>query len=181
MVRLAGGSACSLDSVFDPKGVTSRQMYSIPCHGQMVENFRNQMHARKVSEYWEESDIKNRVQLIRKLGSGTYGTCYSGKYKGESVPVAVKVCASNHLHKSVSPTEISCLLRVQGHPNVITLRDYFCSPFYVVLAMQMLQIDLYRLLTECTVVGGLQPDVAIYVTMMMAKGIARLHECSILY
>ena len=141
----------------------------------------NQMGGRTTLQHWQESDIKLRVQLIRKLGAGTYGTCYSGKYKGESFQVAVKVSSSSRLHKPVSATEVACLLRVQGHPNVIRLRDYFCSPFYIVLVMQLLQTDLYRALTEHTACGGFQPGVAVYVSLQLAHGIAKLHECSILH
>ena len=51
----------------------------------------NQMGGRTTLQHWQDSDIKLRVQLIRKLGNGTYGTCYSGKYKGERFPVAIKI------------------------------------------------------------------------------------------
>ena len=152
-----------------------------PRRGQRHAEFSNQLGGRTTLQHWQESDIKLRVQLIRKLGHGTYGTCYSGKYKGERFPVAIKISSSSWLHKPVSATEVACLLRVQGHPNVIKLLDYFCSPFYIVLVMQLLQTDLYRALTEHTACGGFQPGVAVYVSLQLAQGIAKLHECSILH
>ena len=46
--------------------------------------FRNVPTARPAYTEWEVSNIKRRCSLIRRLGEGTYGRVYVGKYVGEA-------------------------------------------------------------------------------------------------
>ena len=143
--------------------------------------FRSAATGRPASTEWEMSDIKRRCSLVRRLGEGSYGRVYSGKYTGEAREVAVKISRADRAHQPISAAEISMLARVQSHDNVVRLRDYFFSPYFVVLVLQGLDIDLFRLLNEHTEHGGLQPAVATHITSLVARGVAHVHLNNIIH
>ena len=130
---------------------------------------------------WEASDIKRHCQIIQKLGDGTYGRVYAGKYKGECKQVAVKISTSDRLHHSIQSTEIALLDRAQGHPNVIYMRDYFYTPYFVVIVMDMHDMDLHVVLQRWCRTGGLQPDVALQVLKLIVLALKWLHDHNILH
>lgn len=136
---------------------------------------------RPAMDAWHDCDIKRHCQLIRQLGDGTYGKVFAGKYVGEWQQVAVKVSTANRVHHSVSPAEIALMTRVGSHPNVICMRDYFYSPFFTVMVLELFDESLHDTLSKRSSCGGLQPDVARQVTRMVASGVAHLHQKCILH
>ena len=146
-----------------------------------VGEFRAVRGSRPACAEWERSDIKRRCSLIRRLGEGTYGRVFIGKYEGEAREVAVNISKAQRLHKPIPPTEIAILNRMQGHENVVSVRDYFFSPYFVVLVLQELSTDLWHLLRHLTENGGLQPAVAIRITSLVARGTAHVHRKNIIH
>ena len=120
-------------------------------------------------------EIRQRCQLSHKLGSGTYGDVYAGKYIGETKQVAVKISRADRLHLAVAVTETAVLLNLQGHPNVIRLRDYFYSPYFAVIVMEEMEESVHSALRSRSLTGGLQPDIARYISKMLARGVAHMH------
>ena len=142
-----------------------------PLPGSQVASFRNHPAGQHLLAAWDTSDIKHRCQLIRILA----------KYKGEAQTVAVKISRCSRLHVAISPAEVAILSRVQGHENVISLRDYFFSPFFVVLVLEMLDEDLWHTLSRRSPCGGLQPATALRVTSLVSHGVAHLHHLGIIH
>ena len=130
---------------------------------------------------WQSTQIRQRCQLSHKLGRGTYGDVYAGKYIGEALQVAVKVSRADRLHMAVGATEIAVLLKLQGHPNVIALRDYFYSPYFAVLVMAKMEESVHSALKTRSLTGGLQPDIARYISKMLARGVAHMHGLQFLH
>ena len=95
-----------------------------PHPGQAVFDFRWQMTERPMSTDRGRCYIKLRLQLVRRLGQGTSGICFAGKYRGEAREVAVKVSTANRVHKAIAPTEVALMSRAQRHPNVIRLLGF---------------------------------------------------------
>ena len=130
---------------------------------------------------WEVSDIKRRCSLIRNLGEGTYGRVYVGKYIGEADHVAVKISKAQDLHSPIEATEIALLSRLPSHENVVHLRDFFFSPYFSVMVLQELDIDLWHVLHRHSGSGGLQPAVATRITGLVARGAAHVHSNNIIH
>ena len=143
--------------------------------------FRNAPTARPAHMDWEMSNIKRRCTLIRSLGEGTYGRVYVGKYTGDACHVAVKISKAEHLHKPITATEIALLTRLQSHENVVYLRDFFFSPYFSVMVLQALDIDLWHVLHRLSDSGGLQPAVATRITGLVARGAAHVHSKNIIH
>ena len=130
---------------------------------------------------WQATRIRQRCQLIEKLGNGTYGDVYAGRYLGEALQVAVKISRADRLHDAVDATEIAVLLKLQGHPNVIALREYFYSPYFVVLVMAKMEGSVHSALKHRSSTGGLQPDIARCISKMLACGVAHMHGKRVLH
>lgn len=130
---------------------------------------------------WRATNIRQRCQLVEKLGEGTYGHVYAGRYRAEAAGVAVKISLANRLHLAVDATEIAVLLKLQGHPNVIALREYFFSPYFAVLVMRKMDESVYTALKRRSSTGGLQPDIARYISRMIACGVGHMHEMQLLH
>lgn len=130
---------------------------------------------------WQATRIRQRCQLIEKLGNGTYGDVYVGRYLGEALQVAVKISRADRLHHAVDATEIAVLLKLQGHPNVIALREYFYSPYFVVLVMAKMEESVHSALKNRSSTGGLQPDIARCISKMLACGVAHMHGQRVLH
>ena len=111
---------------------------------------------------WQSTQIRQRCQLSQKLGSGTYGDVYAGKYIGEALQVAVKVSRAERLHMAVAATEIAVLLKLQRHPNVIALREYFYSPYFAVLVMAKMEESVDSALKNRSLTGSCKKT---YVTL----------------
>jgi len=152
-----------------------------PAEDSRAASFSPTMDAVSAGEAWARNDIRKNCQLIRQLGAGTYGTVYAGKYRQSARLVAVKIEKSERLHKPVSSAEVMMLLRVQGHPNITTLVDYFVSSLFNVIVQEFLDADLGKVLQQHTPRGGLQPAVALHVAQELAKGVAHMHECGVLH
>jgi len=119
--------------------------------------------------------------LIRNLGEGTYGQVYVGKYIGERDQVAVKISKAQYLHTPIAPTEIALLTRLPSHENVVHLRDFFFSPYFSVMVLQELDIDLWHVLHRHSGSGGLQSAVATRITGLVARGAAHVHSTNIIH
>ena len=144
--------------------------------------FRNKPTARPACVDWEISDIKRRCFLIRRLGEGTDGQVYAGKYTGEADHVAVKISGTQHLHKPIYATEIAILTRLRNHENVVRLRDFFFSPYFSVMVLQqLLDTDLWHVLNRFSDSSGLQPVVATHITGLVALGVAHVHSHDIIH
>jgi serine/threonine protein kinase len=115
------------------------------------------------------------------LGTGTFGKVYSGQLRGETAKVAVKVQRGERLHSTIDAAEIALTVRVQGHCNVIRLRDYWYSPYFVVMITEKHDWDLFHLLQTVCPKGGLQTKVAMHVTHELCAGAAHVHKCQVLH
>ncbi len=145
--------------------------------GNYLEDLGYTLHA---NDLWMSSPIRQSVELIRKLGDGTFGNVYTGKYLGEKLRVAVKVSRSDRLHKTIDPVEVALLARCQGHPNVVKLRDYWYTPYWTVIVMAQHDFDLFHCLLACPQ-GGLHPVVALDVTRQVLQGVGHLHSHNTLH
>lgn len=143
--------------------------------GTPTADFQMRMHANPVLATWDDSAIKTTCSLIRKIGSGTYGRVYLANSFGSLDNVAVKVCRSHSINKPVSPSEVAFLSRLRGHINIIQMRDFFWSPYFCVVVLELMDSDLWCLLENRCPLGGLQSECAELVTREVARGVAHIH------
>lgn len=136
---------------------------------------------RPMNASWLTCSVRRSVQLLSKLGDGSFGSVYKGQIKGVREFVALKICKSGRLHKAVDATEIAMTARVQGNDNVIKLWDWFCGPFWSVMVTSYHDTDIFRLLQEKCPQGGLQPVVAFHVAREVCKGAEYFHALEIIH
>ncbi|KAH6915339.1 kinase-like domain-containing protein, partial [Coprinopsis sp. MPI-PUGE-AT-0042] len=106
-------------------------------------------------EFSEQIVGANRYHLQDKLGSGAYGKVYRALdllYKPKPVYCAVKVL---HCHPPGSKREKTQLreivlqAKVSGHPNIVSLLDFFTNPLYLFVVLELCAGgDLFSAITE---------------------------------
>ncbi|XP_069108887.1 serine/threonine-protein kinase pim-1-like [Argopecten irradians] len=94
--------------------------------------------------------------INKHLGSGGFGSVYSGTRKGDNFPVAIKIISKNkviawgQLNGQIVPMEICLLEHVNNCPGVINILDWFelNKSFAVVMERQEHVQDLFDYITE---------------------------------
>ena len=79
---------------------------------------------------------------VAQLGKGSYGTVYRAEDKTTDAKLAVKISISDE--GECDGRELYLLGRVQGHAHVVRLLDGACSPYFLVLVMEVGCMNLYE-------------------------------------
>ena len=130
---------------------------------------------------WESSHVRSQVELVRRLGSGTYGVTYLGRYReSEMGCVAVKVQFSSRIHCPVDPCELAFSTMLAGSSHVVRVQDFFYSPWLLVIVMELLDGDLFHL-TRATPNKSVGLAASKKIMHFVALGVQFMHNVGIIH
>jgi hypothetical protein len=126
-----------------------------------------------------QTHLATNYTLVEEIGAGTFGKVYKARAADSSPPIAVKIMLSQDLDRPVDQQEAAVIHRIQGD-NIITLYDMFISPYFTVMAIELMDFDLRglqaKLPSKCFL-----PSVARAVVANVANGIHRLHSLGLMH
>lgn len=108
--------------------VSRQQMYNSQDDG-------HQTKMKRIEEIGQYYDVEYNVLL----GRGHFASVFRGYDKRRHGHVAVKKISRMSQSEKTLRTEIEALLRIKGHPNIVSLFDVFVGKDHVILTMELLE------------------------------------------
>lgn len=140
----------------------------------------------KASKESKESFEKTYSVNHAVLGSGGFGTVFSGTRRRDGKPVAIKQITKEkvpewvQLNNHVVPMEICLLKKLQSVRGVVQILDFYEKPDSFVLVMERPEPvkDLFDYITEK---GPLTETVARDFFLQIVKTIQEVHKCGVVH
>lgn len=114
-----------------------------------------------------EWEIEN-IELMRKLGSGSFSEVYESSWRG--TPVAVKVISTQNLDQQEFVTEFLALTKLH-HPNILQLFGLCLSKDYYKIVIERMSASLQNRNSKNTSLIE-----AVNISLDIARGLAYLHN-----
>src|SRR5262249_31826678 len=114
------------------------------------------------------------VDRMRKLGAGSYGVVYMGRYQGQAIAVKELLIPHSAITEDTQrAVEEEAALMVQArHPNIVHCHG-ICVRTYAILMEYMPKGDLYHLLHS---EAPLEPKLVYKIFLDISVGISFLHD-----
>jgi serine/threonine protein kinase len=141
--------------------------------------------AKKLNEPWEVYPkevrfIKDEFDDRIELGSGAFGSVFSGTFRGH--PVAVKqVKIGTRELMEMAQSEVRLLFRLH-HPNIVVMYGASFDSSRCLIVMERLESSLHNVIyahAECVV--ELEPESQRRLAVEIASGMAYLHSCDVVH
>lgn len=131
----------------------------------------------------QERRFELSYEIIEKkpLGEGTYGEVYKAQNHKTGEILAMKKMKLDQEDEGVPSTAIRevSLLKELSHPNVVQLKDVFCSPKKLYLVFEFVDNDLKKYMKQLG--GNLTPVQIKNFTFQLVKGVEFCHSHRILH
>lgn len=119
-------------------------------------------------------ELYSRYEVLERLGEGTYGEVLKGKRKLDGLIVTLKEMRD----PQCATREAEALLAL-SHPNVVKLIEYFVQGTNLILVLEFLPLDLYRVLEGS---DGRIPEAQVKGWMLqILRGVAACHHACMLH
>jgi serine/threonine protein kinase len=125
-----------------------------------------------------QSSIAKSYDLIAEVGKGSFGICFKAEHKTSGNVAVVKVTRSDNMKRMIPFTE-HYLQRICGSQNIVEIFDFYWSPYYSAILMEMCGESLRALRERRQAAFGVKPVALIFAGI--SRGLAHMHGKKILH